>query len=285
MKIGMNLLLYTTDPDESIFPTVEKLKGMGYDGMEWPILGTDRKTAEKIRAFNEKHKMPSSAVYAFGPGTNPISMEASERAAALTTIKDRIEVCAALGSPLLCGPIVQTLGHFTGVGPTQQEWKYCVEYLKQAGDHAAKNNVTLVVEYLNRFEIYLLNTAVDAARMCDDVNHPNVKTMVDSFHGNIEEKSLYDAVLAAKRHLKHIHVSENDRGVPGSSKSIQWDDYFRGIKDAGYDGWLMIESFGTALPALAAAAKIWRPLFKDADEVGREGIAFIKAMMKKVGLS
>lgn len=281
----MNLLLWTTSPDESIFPTCEKLQGMGFDGMEWPIFGTDVKTAETIKKFNEKNNLGATTVYAFGPGENPISDDASERKRGLEVAKSRIEVTAALGAKKLVGPMTQTIGHFTGKGPTETEHQRCVEYLQQAGEFAAKHDVTLVVEYLNRFELYFLNTAAAAVRLCKDVNHPNVKTMVDSFHGNIEEKSLYDAVITAKPYLAHVHISENDRGIPGSGRNIAWDDYFRGIKDAGYNEWLVIESFGQALPDLAAATKVWRPLFDSDEAVGREGIAFIKKMMANVGLS
>lgn len=278
MKIGMNLLLYTTQPDESIFATAEKLKGMGYDGLEWPILGTDTATAAKIRKFNEGAGLDATTVYVFGPGNNPISDQASERAAALATMKERIEICATLGGSLICGPFVQPLGHFTGKGRTPDEWERCKEFLSAAGDHAAKHQVTLVVEYLNRFEIYFVNTAADACRLCAEVNHPNVKTMIDSFHAHIEEKNLYDAVKTVQPQLAHVHISENDRGIPGSGKNVRWEDFFQALKDIHYDNWLMIESFGQALPDLAAAAKIWRPLFNHADDVGRDGIAFIKRM-------
>lgn len=279
MKFGMNLLLYTTQPDETIFPVCEQLKGMGFDGLEWPILGTDRATAEKIRAFNDKHKLGATTVYVFGPGNNPISAVESERQAARKTLEDRIDVCAALGSKLLCGPIVQPLGHFTGKAPTTEEWNRCVDFFRSVGDYAAKKDVTLVIEYLNRFEIYFLNTAADACRLCNAINHPNVKTMIDSFHANIEEKNLREAVLAVKPHLAHIHISENDRGIPGSGKNVQWADFFAGIKESGYDGWLTIEAFGQALPDLAAAAKIWRKLFNDPADVGREGLAFVRRML------
>jgi D-psicose/D-tagatose/L-ribulose 3-epimerase len=279
MKIGMNLLLYTTQPDESIFPTCDKLRGMGFDGFEWPVLGTDAKTAQAIRKYNDANKLPATTVFVFGPGQSPISPNEAERKAALETLRNRIEITAALGADKLCGPIVQTLGQFTGQGPTKDERKRCVEFFQSIGDFAKSQGVTLVLEYLNRFEIYFLNTAADAAKLCDEIDHPAVKTMIDSFHANIEEKDLYKAVMAAQKHLVHVHISENDRGVPGSSKSIPWTDLFRGIRDCKYDGWLMIESFGTALPDLAAAAKIWRPLFDSPDDVGRDGIAFIKRML------
>lgn len=279
MKIGMNLLLYTTNPNDSTLLIADRYQAMGFDGLEWPLLGTEKKMCEKIGAYNRKTGLGATAVYAFGPGTNPISADKSERDAGLTTIKDRIEAAELCGATHLCGPIVQTLGHFTGKPRTDQEWSWCVDYLKAAGDHAARHNLTLVVEYLNRFEMYFLNTAADANKLCDAVNHPNVQTMVDSFHANIEEKSMSGAIKAARPHLAHIHISENDRGIPGSGTTLNWADFFKGIKEVNYDGWLVIESFAESLPDLAAAAKIWRKLFDSQDEVGRQGLAFIKKML------
>jgi D-psicose/D-tagatose/L-ribulose 3-epimerase len=282
MKLGMNLLLYTTAPDEKIFPVAEKLQQMGYQGLEWPVMSCDAKTAAAIGKFNKSAGLEATTVTVFGEGQNPISADASQREAARKAIEQAIESSAALGSKLLCGPIVQTLGHFSGHGPTKEEWDRCVEFLSKAGDFAKNNGVTLAVEYLNRFEIYFLNTAADARRLCDAVHHPNVHTMVDTFHANIEEASLYDAVMAPGPHLAHIHISENNRGIPGSSKCIQWEDFFRGLKDAKYDGWLTIEAFSQFLPDLAAAARIWRPIFKNPDDVGSQGIAFVKKMLESI---
>lgn len=282
MKIGMNLLLYTTQPDESIFPTCEKLKEMGYDGLEWPLFELEKKTAKKIRKFNETNALDASTVVAFGPGLNPLSEEKSERKAALTYLKSRIELTAEMGAQLLCGPFVQPLGHFTGTGPTKDEFERCVEYLQKAADFAAEHEVTLVLEYLNRFEIYFVNTAADAVKVCQAVDRPNFKTMVDSFHANIEERNFYDPVITAKPYLAHIHISENDRGIPGAGNNIRWDDFFRGIKDSGYDGYLTIEAFSSFLPDLAGAAKIWRPLFKSPDDVCSQGIAFIRRMLETI---
>lgn len=279
MKIGMNLLLYTTEPDESFFPTGEKLQRMGYDGLEWPIFGTDKKMARKIKKFNAETGLDATTITVFGPGENPIAADKTERKTAMSVLKKKIDVSAELGVKLLAGPITQPLGHFTGEGPTEDEFKRCVEFFQKAGEYAADTGITLVLEYLNRFEEYFINTAADTARLCAAINHPNVKMMVDSFHANIEEKNFYDPLITAKPYLVHIHISENDRGVPGSGNNIRWDDFFRGIRDVGYNGYLTIEAFGQFLPALAAAAKIWRPLFRDPDDVARDGIAFVRKML------
>jgi D-psicose/D-tagatose/L-ribulose 3-epimerase len=75
--------------------------------------------------------------------------------------------------------------------------------------------------------------------------------------------------------LIHVHISENDRGTPGTGL-VRWDETFRALRKIGYDGWLVIEAFGRALPALAAATRVWRDLFPSADEVITQGLGFIR---------
>lgn len=276
MKIGMNLLLYTTAPDASMFPIAEKLKGMGYDGLEWPLMACELETAKAIGKFNKDNGLEATTVAVFGEGDNPISEKASERQAALDRVKHYLDCTQAMGATLLCGPLTQTLGLFTGTGPTEAEHARCVEFLRQAGDYAKSSGVMVIVEYLNRFEQYFTNTAEQTVRLLKDVAHPSVHSMIDSFHANIEEADMRAAVRTLGEHCRHVHISENNRGIPGSSKNIPWDDLFAGLKDIGYDGWLTIEAFGTFLPDLAAAARIWRKIFDNPEDLSRQGIAFIK---------
>jgi D-psicose/D-tagatose/L-ribulose 3-epimerase len=137
--------------------------------------------------------------------------------------------------------------------------------------------VTAAIEPLNRFETFFLNTADDAARFCDEVGHPNVGILFDTFHANIEEQSIADGYRKVARHLKHVHTCENDRGTPGSGH-VEWDAVFAALAEIGYDGWLTIESFGSNLPEIAAAAAIWRDLAATPEAVAFDGIGFLKRM-------
>jgi D-psicose/D-tagatose/L-ribulose 3-epimerase len=280
MRIGMNLLLYTTQPDDHVFPLVDRLRGLGFDSIEWPIFGPDPAMQQKIGDYNRRNNLDASAVTVFAPGADPISADPAERAAADALIAERLDICATMGVTMLVGPMLQVLGQFSGKGPTPDERQRCVEMLRKAGDHAQKRGVTLAIEFLNRFEIYLVNTAAEAAKICDEVDHPHVKMMYDSFHANIEEKCQAEAIKACARHLVHVHVSENDRGVPGSGQ-VRWADYFGALKEIGFDGRYTIEAFADALPDIAAAAKVWRPFFDHPDDVPREGIKFIKKMLAR----
>jgi D-psicose/D-tagatose/L-ribulose 3-epimerase len=107
------------------------------------------------------------------------------------------------------------------------------------------------------------------------VDHPSCKMMYDTFHANIEEKSQAGAFNSCKEHVCHIHISENDRGIPGTGQ-IHWDEFWAALKASDYSGYLTIEAFGSALPNIAAATKIWRDIFPDSMQLAREGLAFIK---------
>jgi len=135
---------------------------------------------------------------------------------------------------------------------------------------------------LNRFECYFLTTAADAAAFVKQVDHPSFRTMYDTFHANIEEKSPAQGVQALGDRFVHVHISESDRGVPGTGM-VHWDESFKALRQAKYDGWLVIEAFGRALPALAAATKVWRDLFPSADDVYTKGLQFMKAKWAAAG--
>lgn len=187
-------------------------------------------------------------------------------------------MCAASGATHLCGPIHSAIGSFSGQGATADEWKWGKETLSKAGDYAQQNNVTLVVEYLNRFECYFLTCAADDARFCREINHSHVKMMYDTFHANIEEKNLAAAMQSCWDQVVHVHISENDRSTPGEGH-IDWDTTFQMLKQLRYDGWLVVEAFGMALPALAAATKIWRRMFPDELYLAQHALAFMKRRM------
>ncbi len=206
---------------------------------------------------------------------NPISPDAAVRRKGVELNKRTLDCCAAAGVESLIGPYHSALGHFSGAGPTADEWKWGVESMRATAEHAGKLGIRLGVEPLNRFECYLLNAQADAARFVREVNHPACGMMFDTFHANIEEKSSPQALRDIKDVCVHIHISENDRSTPGQG-DIKWNEVFDGIKEIGYDGWLVIEAFGLALPELAAATKIWRRMFQDELTLAREGLAFIK---------
>lgn len=280
MKFGMNLLLWSGDPDENLLPVIESLKEMGFDGVEIPLFNLDvdkwAKYGEKLKAMD----LRCTAVTVRNEGDNPISPDAKVRAEGVRLNKQTLDCCQALGAETLVGPYHSAIGLFSGNGPTEDEWKWGVDSMSQMAEYAGQVNVMLGVEALNRFETYLLNTHADSARFAREVNHPNCKVMYDTFHSNIEEKDIAQAIRDCSDVLHHVHISENDRSTPGQGH-IDFATNFDALKEVGYDGWMVIEAFGLALPEIAAATKIWRKMFSTELDLAREGLAFMKGEVAK----
>jgi D-psicose/D-tagatose/L-ribulose 3-epimerase len=275
MKIGFNLLLWTGYVEDSHLPQIEALKAAGYDGVEVPMFGGDsahyRRLGQQIRDMG----LGVTAITIIPDADhNPLSDNAVHRQNAVGWLASATEWAVELGSPILCGPFHQPLGLFTGEAPTDMEKGRLAEVHRAAAENAAKVGIPVVVEYLNRFEAYILTTMADALAHAARVDHPNFGVMHDTFHANIEEKDPVGIIYQAAPKLRHVHISENDRGTPGRGH-IEFGPHFKALREIGYDGWCVIESFGRALPALAAATRVWRD-FSPPEQVYLEGIKLIR---------
>lgn len=275
MKLGLNLLLWTGVARDEHLPLVDQLKAWGYDGVEMPINDPRGTPWRRFRAALQNLGMGCTATTCVFLPADPTSSDRAARQAALDHLKTCIDVCADLGSELLDGPLHAPLGKLTGKPRTPDEWSYSVETLRQAADYAAQAGVRLGIEFLNRFETYFLNCAADTARYVQEIGRPNVGVMYDTFHAHIEEKNVSAAIAACADRLGHVHLSENDRSVPGRGQ-VRWDETFAALRRAGYDRWMVVEAFGSAIPEIVAAACIWRRLFGTAEELAREAAAFVR---------
>ncbi|HZR96657.1 MAG TPA: sugar phosphate isomerase/epimerase [Gaiellaceae bacterium] len=273
MKFGMNMLLWSTDVSGPEYDeTFATLKEIGFDGVEIPIF--DREV-EKYAALGERLEalgLERLAVAARGPDDSPL---AADRAAAVAATRANLESARALGAPLICGPIGAPLGVFTGAAPTAEEKDRARAYLEEVAPYAEEAGVTIALEYLNRFEMYLTNTAADLAELVRRVDHRSIRMMYDTFHAHIEEKDPAEAIRSCADVLVHVHVSENDRSTPGAGQ-VAWHETFDALREIRYDRWVVIEAFGDALPELAGATKIWRRMFESPEALARDGLAFVR---------
>jgi len=278
MKIGFNMLLWTTNLVEDQFDLLKKIKDVGYDGVEIPIFGGEEKVSHFAnigKALKDNGLDCTSVTVIPDEDRSPISNNEKSRTNALEYMKWAIDCSAALGSEILAGPYHQPLGIFSGEPPTQKEKEHAAKVHQDAADYAKQVSLQLSIEPLNRFECYFLNIGQDASDYVDLVDRDNFGYLYDTFHANIEEKDPVGVINKTIKNINHIHISENDRGTPGKG-NIPWEETFDAIKNSGYDGWLTIEAFGRALPDLAAATRVWRDFFPSKEEVYEEGFKFIK---------
>lgn len=279
MKYGMNLLLWSGEVTDDMLPTIEKLKEMGYDGVELPMFNLDLDYAKLGQQLKDLG-LQCTAVTVRNLEDNPISEDAAVRAKGIELTKKTLDCCAAAGVQTLCGPYHSALGHFSGAGRTDDEWTWGVESMRAVAEYAGSVGVNLGVEALNRFECYFLNAHADAAKFAREVDHPACGMMYDTFHSNIEEKDIVGTLDQIQDKLIHIHISENDRSTPGAG-NVNWEKNFSGIGNINYDGWLVIEAFGLALPELAAATRIWRRMYDTELGLAEQGLAFMKEQVAK----
>lgn len=283
MKMGVNMLLWATRVSKEHRAALQAIQAAGADGVEIPIMEGKAGDYRELGRLLDEVGLKRTASMAFvSPEVNPVSEDARCREAAADQMRWLIECAHALGAPVICGPMFQTLGVFSGNGPSEVELERAAGLLRRVAEEARQAGVTLAMEPLNRFECYMLNTLADAAALTDRVGQPNVGVLFDTFHANIEEKDPVGAIRRHGRVIRHVHCSANDRGVPGQDH-VDWLGTFQALRATGYDGWLVIEAFGRALPGLATATKIWRDLFVDAQDVALQGVPFLRATWRRAG--
>jgi len=276
MLLGFNMLFWSDRITDEHFPIFAKLKEAGFDGVEIPIFGGAPNNFKEIgRAARDNGLRVTAVTIMPDEAHDCASSDEKARAGGLEHLRWAIDCLAAAGGEVLCGPFYQPLGVFSGKPPTKSERANVVSVHKEAAAYAARHDIKLAVEPLNRFECYVLNTVEDGAEVVRQVGAPNYGLLYDTFHANIEEKDPVGVIAPNLPYINHVHFSENDRGAPGKGH-VPWAATMKALKGGGYDGWCVIEAFGNPLPGLAAATPVWRNLASSREEVYRFGGKFLR---------
>jgi D-psicose/D-tagatose/L-ribulose 3-epimerase len=264
-----------TDEDTHYF---EYARDIGFEVFEVCVEDPARISARPLIEAARRTGMQVSVCGAFGPDRDLSHEDAAKRAQGVAYLKGCIDLAAAVGSPHVAGPMYSATGKARLLPPEQrdQQRAWAVESLGQAADYAAERGVRLAIEPLNRFETDLVNTVEQGVDLCRRTGRDNVGLMLDTFHMNIEEKSIGEAMALAGDRLFHMQVAENDRGTPGSGH-VPWDEVFGALDKLGYSGSIVIESFLPTVAEIARAVSLWRPVAASMDALARDGYAFVRA--------
>jgi D-psicose/D-tagatose/L-ribulose 3-epimerase len=277
IKYGVQMLLFTDSFTEDKMHLVRKAKELGFDGVE--VLISDPKSfpVEALRTALKEQCMGVNFAAALGPETNSISPDAAERAAAIDFLKKCTDVAYEItgGGCVLGGPNYAAWCYLTGRSPTKQEWQWAVDNYRKVCEYAARKNITMSVEVLNRFETHLFNTIEAACLFCSEVGLENAKVQPDTYHMNMEEKSWGKPIRNAAERIGYIHVIESDRGVVGTGL-VDWQEFFSALSDIGYDGWLTVEAFTRDSEGLAGLTKIWRDPAESAEALASESLKALR---------
>jgi D-psicose/D-tagatose/L-ribulose 3-epimerase len=275
MKIAVNGLLWTTEFDERHFSLLPLIRSHGFDGFEVPVFSPSQIKAGAIRKALAANSLECLVCTILPSGMNPIDPDPAVRKRTQHHVIDCIKLTAELGANRMGGPVYAPVGYLTKLRRTRDEWSRAVECFQNLGETLDRYDVTLALEPLNRFETFFLNTAADAVKLCEEVKNPRIGVLLDTFHTNIEEKNVAECFRATGSHLKHIHVCENDRGIPGTGH-VDFNGIRNALREIKYNGWLTIESFGFGHKELSAAAAIWRDLAPTPQAIAFDGIRYLR---------
>ena len=276
MRFGINTFLFTspfTTESISLFPQFKK---WGFDSVEIALEDASHIDPVTVKKALDDNGLVCGSICAAMGGGRDLRGTPEDQKGALDYLKAIIDLSPALGHPTLIGPLYSEVGRAELVAPDdyKQQWDTVVKHLRTLAAHAGKLNVKLAIEPLNRFETDFINTCDQALKMVNDVNEGSLFVHLDSFHMNIEEKNSAKAILKAGNKLAHFHACGSDRGTPGNDH-INWTGIFNALKQVGYDGDVVIESFTPAIEIIARAACIWRDMEPSRESIAIEGVKFL----------
>lgn len=277
-KIGASLLSWMCPPwtNNDGFKAIEKTAKNGFDLIEILLPNSREFDPIKVKEHLEKNNlevvcgMNLSSEYHIP--THP--KEAMEH------ITWGIEIAKALGATYLGGVLHSAIGCFTGKPRTKDEEKTLFEVWNIVGERASKNNITIGIEPINRYESYMCTGASETLRLIKESKAKNIALHLDTFHMNIEEQSFYHPIIETGSYLKHIHMTENDRGMLGDG-TVNWDDLFKALNEINFNGRLVLENFSNSIPHMAETVSLWRKSPYDADELAIGSLEFIRKKIKK----
>jgi D-psicose/D-tagatose/L-ribulose 3-epimerase len=280
IRFGMHSSLWTSAwTREGAELSVADAARCGLDIIEIALLEPEKVDVAYSRELFKRHNVAPTASLGL-----PIEAEATQHPEkAQAFLLRALDVAHALGSNTLCGVIYSTLGYRTGAPPTAREYDQIVKALKPVAKRAADYGMTIGLEACNRYETHLVNTAKQALALARQIDEPSVMIHIDTYHANIEEKGFAAALADGQGLVRYVHLSESDRGVPGSG-NIDWKSIMVALKGAKFSGDLVVESFVNMMPQLASALSVWRPVARDRDEVLDIGLPFVRSLAQATGL-
>jgi D-psicose/D-tagatose/L-ribulose 3-epimerase len=278
MKIGLSAFAWTSDLKPSHCGLFPGLREHGIEGFEIPMFDPAGIDAASLRRAFAANDLECTVCAILPAGVNPISSDAALRKQSLAHLVRCVETCAELGAHLMTGPVYAPIGYQIGQRRNQDEWNWAVECFQALGDVLNANRVTLALEPVNRSESLFLATAAEANALCAEIGHPRVGVNIDTFHANIEEKNIAEALRPLGKRLKHLHASENDRGLLGTGH-VDFPAIVKVLQEIEYDGYLMIEGFGYSALEPHSLGALYADPAVSPEDIAFKGASYLRALL------
>ncbi len=274
MRFGIHCRLWTTGWSNANLDLIDHARALGFSVFEVTLVNLAAVDPVVIRRRAETTGMELYGTMGLPKDKALVTTDRATREGTVAFLKAAVETARAMGARHFGGMLYAVLGRFTGRGPTADEIRWLAEGLSEVVLFAKNCGVTILIEPVNRYETYLLNTAAQAQVVVDSIGQPNVGLLLDTYHMNIEEQGIAATIRRHAKSLRHLHLNESDRGTLGCG-NVDWGRVFAALKEIGYAGVGSIESFGVSSPELGITTAIWRELFPSPDDLARQGLAFL----------
>lgn len=280
MKFGIHLSTMVHAWGDDHFAPMERLKVMGYDGVEFPLM--DPENLDLVRAKKELKRLNLLATCGTGllPHADITSKDPVVYKAGVDRLQRCLEIAHELESDLLGGVLYAPWGVTRPRMEIIEEKKRSRETLCQLAEKAKVYGVRMGLEMINRYETSYLNHTEDAAEWMAAINNPMIGIHYDTFHANIEESNQKEAILSLGDHLFHVHFCENNRGIPGTGQ-VDFSSVVEGLKEIGYDRWLTLENFALADCEIGNDCAIWKSKTQDPYQAAEQGLQYAKRIWEE----
>jgi D-psicose/D-tagatose/L-ribulose 3-epimerase len=285
--ISMQFVRPFTVDDLGLFA---EIKALGFDFVEllMPEPG-DRLSLKDVARALADSDLDVVLAARINAGRSIVSAEGNARKGGLDYLRSCIDAAVEIGAEIVGGPLYGGPLVFAGKAPEpvqdverEARFERCIEHLGTASDMATKAGVRLALEPLNRFETDILSTVGQAIEVVDAIQNPALGLLLDSFHMNIEESSIANAIRLAGPRIIHFQANENHRGFPGTGH-LPWADICRVLHEVGYSGPVSLEPFRRDDDRFGVPIAQWRPPSRDEGEKLRQGLTFMRAALAMSG--
>jgi D-psicose/D-tagatose/L-ribulose 3-epimerase len=278
LKFGGHALVWAGDWSEaSARKAAASAKKAGYDYIEMLMIEPDKIDVAMTKAVLSEYGLSATASLGLSPETDVTSTNPSIVKKGDELLRKVVDKLHAIGSTELCGVIYCSLGKYPGPASAENRAN-SISAVTRLADYAADKGININLEVVNRYETNIMNTGKEGLKFLEAVNRPNAYLHLDTYHMNIEEDGMSQAVLDAGDALGYVHIGESHRGYLGSG-NVDFDTFFSALKKINYSGPITFESFSSVVvdPALSNALCIWRNLWEDSDDLASHALKYMKA--------
>lgn len=280
-KIGVHALVWVGGWSHAeCSRAVEQTAALGYDILEIPALDPKTIDVDFTRRTVEANKLGVTVSLGLAGDADISSEDPDKVRRGEQLLTDALAVTRDIGATHMCGILYSGFQKYSD--PTTERGKAnSADVLRRICAQAAKSNITIGLEVVNRYESNVINTAAQAVDFCKRIGAPNVKVHLDTYHMNIEEADIEQAIVATGEHLGYFHIGESNRGYLGAG-TVDFDKIFRGLARANYQGPITFESFSSTVvnKQLSGILAIWRNLWEDSNDLAAHARDFIRANLK-----